>query len=162
MSNSNERIIPHNGMLVRVDIPQLIPTDDYNGRRRIYELAEMMVYEVSYGKLNIESTYQCFDTIIVPKGFRTDFATIPIILQLFLGNRDSYMEESIFHDAMCEYDVPRWVANSKMRAIMLALGRPWWKRFAIFWGLMIFGYKSPFRRFSVLVSGKWRNFGKVS
>jgi len=122
-----------------ISTPVLIPTDKYNGRRRIYQLE----YDFTY-LLIFEGGTQ---TIFIPAGFETDLATIPVALQILLGNRDSYAEEAIVHDFCCDNDMPRFWTNAQMRSLMCILHRPYLKRLAIFYGLMFFGYKSPIMNF---------------
>ena len=71
-------------------------------------------------------------SIEVPVGFKTDFATLPIVTQLVLGNRDQYVHAAIMHDWLCETHVPRFIANSLMRSLLLVVGCPYWKRLLFF------------------------------
>lgn len=110
------------------------PTSKHNGRRRVYRLVKRFACDIYYRGGT--------DLVRVPEGYETDFATLPLICQLVLGNRDDYAEESVIHDWLCSNDLPRFYSNAKMRIIMTALGRPKWKILAVYYGLMIFGYKS--------------------
>lgn len=112
----------------------LTPTNKYNGRRRVYKLKQEFVFTLRY-QGGVEK-------LRIPKDYETDLATLPVALQLILGNRDDYLEESIIHDWLCDNNQPRFFTNAKMRQVMYVLGRPRWKRWCIFYGLMIFGYKS--------------------
>lgn len=112
----------------------LTPTTKYNGSRRIYRLTKSFVFVLTYNGGH--------ERIDIPVGYETDFATLPLPLQLVLGNRDDYLEESIIHDWLCDNRQPRFFTNAKMRQVMFVLNRPRWKRWAIFYGLMIFGYGS--------------------
>lgn len=112
----------------------LRPTEKRNGSRRVYELMSAFVFTLRYPGGT--------ETIKIPPGYETDFATLPLPLQLVLGNRDDYLEESIIHDWLCDNKQPRFFTNAKMRQVMFVLKRPRWKRMAIFYGLMVFGYGS--------------------
>lgn len=112
----------------------LEPTNRYNGSRRIYKLVEPFTFVLIFPGGQ--------ESITVPAGYWTDFATLPLPLQLVLGNRDDYLEESIIHDWLCDKRQPRFFTNAKMRQVMFVLNRPRWKRWAIFYGLMVFGYGS--------------------
>jgi hypothetical protein len=110
------------------------PTLKRNGSRRVYALVKSFSFKLTFPG-GVES-------INIPAGYETDFATLPLPLQLVLGNRDDYLEESIIHDWLCDNNQPRFFTNAKMRQVMFVLKRPRWKRWAIFYGLMIFGYGS--------------------
>lgn len=115
-------------------IPSLSPTNKWNGPRRIHRLNKPFRIRLTY-----EGGYWKHD---VPEGFETDLASFPLVLQLLLGNRDDYAEESLLHDSLYREGIPVFFANAMMRIIMERLGRPWWKRFLVFYGLMLFGYRS--------------------
>lgn len=112
----------------------LKPTNDYNGRRRIYELDQDFTYLLTFPGGS--------DQVTVPAGYKTDLATLPVVLQVILGNRDDYAEEAIIHDWLCDHKMPRFYTNARMRSLMYVLGRPYWKQRAVFYGLMLFGYGS--------------------
>lgn len=114
----------------------LEPTDKYNGRRRIYRLQQAFKFSLSF-KGGSES-------INIPAGYETDLASLPVILQVILGNRDDcgILESSLIHDWLCDNNQPRFFTNAKMRQVQYVLGVPRWKRWAFFYGLMAFGYKS--------------------
>ena len=114
--------------------PNLRPLDEYNGRRRKYELLTDFVI--------IISAKGVIQEITVKRGFKTDLASIPIFAQLILGNHDSYLEPALVHDMLCDNNVERWYTNLKMREIMIALKYPLWKRLLVYYGLVFFGYKS--------------------
>jgi hypothetical protein len=114
------------------------PLNQWSGRRRQHALLQdFSLIIVSQGMTN---------QVTVPKGFITDWATVPLFCQLILGNRDDYAEAACLHDYLCVTNVPYFVANSWMRSAMFALGAPRWKRVAFFYALMIFGYDSSASR----------------
>lgn len=120
---------------LHITTPQLEPTDRYNGSRRIYRLTERFCIRITYpgGSFNVT----------IPKGFETDFASFPLILQLILGNRDDYLEESILHDWLYREGIPVFFSNAAMRIVMTQLRRPAWKRWCVFYGLMFLGTRAP-------------------
>lgn len=115
--------------------PQLEPLDKWIGSRRVYRLLERFAVRISYpgGHMNV----------IVPKGFETDLASFPLPLQILMGNRDDYLEESILHDWLYREGIPVFFANSMMRVVMTQLRRKAWKRWCVFYGLMFLGYRAP-------------------
>ncbi len=83
----------------------------------------------------------------VPAGFCTDLATLPIFVQLLLGNRDDWAEAAVIHDMLCRHNVSPFMANSTMRLVMHVTHAPKWKQILFFYGLMTVGYQSPGQRF---------------
>jgi hypothetical protein len=127
-----------NGLKIEVSPLATLPTDMWVGRRRQHRLIwDFMVKIESKGMVM---------KIAVPKGYHTDYATLPLFCQLVLGNRDDYSEAAVAHDWLCTTHVPAFIANQFMRSLMFAYDAPWWKRVAFFYGLMIFGYGSPLSR----------------
>ena len=80
-------------------------------------------------------------TFTVPAGFVSDLASIPRFFHRLLppGEHD---EEAAVHDRMYEIGVNRFFADVFMWLLMLLLGRPAWKREAIFGGLRLFGWRA--------------------
>ena len=127
-------------------------TDTFTGRRRLWKLTDDFRIEVRARGLNY--------SIVVPRGFETDFATLPLVAQIALGNRDTYVYAATAHDFLCVIKAPRWLANPTMIGILSAMGCPWWKRQLFAWGLFLFGYGSrPSRLFYATAEKvkKWFN-----
>lgn len=118
-----------------ITTPQLEPTDRWNGSRRIYRLTQSFSVCIVYLGGALE--------LVVPRGFETDLASFPMLLQLVLGNRDDYLEESILHDWLYREGIPVFFANAMMRVVMTQLRRKAWKRWCVFYGLMFLGYRAP-------------------
>jgi len=133
------KIWKRNGLTIKMTPLQTEPIDQWTGRRRQHKLLQdFTLIIVSEGMTQ---------TVTVPKGFVTDWATVPLFCQLILGNHDDYAEAAALHDYLCVTHVPYFVANSWMRSAMFALGAPKWKRIAFFYALMFFGYDSPLSHF---------------
>ena len=124
-----------NGLTIRMSRLETTPIDQWMGRRRLH----MLVRDFSMS-ITSEGMTQ---TVVVPAGFRTDWATLPIFTQLVLGNRDDWCEAALLHDMLCETNVPRFICNAWMRAALFCLGAPLWKQRLFFYGLMAVGYGSP-------------------
>lgn len=132
----------------------LSPLNEYNGRRRMYQLDLDFVFEMRYEN--------GVDHVSVPRGFKTDLATIPLLCQVILGGRDDFAEEAVIHDWLCVHKMPGWYANSKMRSLMYILGRPLWKQRLVFWALQIFGYGSMFDRVWCKIFRRKKNAIQIS
>jgi len=135
------RCLVSNGLRVESSELMLVPTDNYNGRRRIYKLG------LPYSLTMLFEGGSC--EIRVPTSFRTDLASLPIFAQIILGNRDDrgIMEAAIIHDWVCCRRLPAPIANGYMLLVMIVFGVPRWKRILILFGLTYFGYRSPISKF---------------
>ena len=125
-----------NGLLVMVSDLITQPTDELNGRRRVYRLVKEFRVALSFDGGYFE--------VQIPVNFKTDFATFPVWTQIVLGNRDApgIQEASVIHDRMCELKIPATVSNAVMLAVLSVFNVPRWKRGLIFFGLSYFGYRS--------------------
>ena len=100
--------------------------------RQFYELVEPLTFEyrVNGGGL----------TIKVPKGFETDFASIPRIFWPILPPFGRYTKAAIIHDYLYGLEgCSRWLADAIFREAMCQLGVPWYKRIPIYYAVRFFG-----------------------
>lgn len=71
-------------------------------------------------------------TVVVPKGFETDFASVPRLPLAYWLCGDEAHEAATVHDYLyCSDAIPtvtRKVADDIFLAIMEALGESWWRR----------------------------------
>lgn len=77
------------------------------------------------------------DFVIVPKGFETDFASIPRLFWRILPPDDVYTQACVLHDFMCEHDL-KSRADKIFYESMGILGVPEWKRSVMFFGVRLF------------------------
>lgn len=130
-----------NGLTITMSGLSLCDTDQMVGRRRLWKLASDFV-------LRIESDGMT-QKVVVPAGFDTDFATMPVFSQLLLGNRDTWVQAAVVHDWLLVTHVPSWLADSWFRSALLVLGCSWWKRVMFFWSVHLYSY--------VRVTRQWMN-----
>lgn len=123
------------GVLINMSPFEAAPTAKFRGRRRVWRLTKPLDVLIT-GK-------NWSQDIHVPLGYETDFGTVPIFLQMILGNRDTYAEVFTVHDMLCDDNAPGFIANSLLRTMLLLLRAPYWKRLAFYFGLQLFGYQSP-------------------
>lgn len=138
MTDNPARTWRRNGLKISMSAFQAAPTSRFSGRRRIWVLLSPFSIYISSNGLR--------QSIEIPAGFETDFGSVPLLCQLFLGNRDEYAECCTIHDFCCETNVPYFVANAWLRASLFVVGAPWYKQWGYYYPVMIFGYKSPFAR----------------
>jgi hypothetical protein len=125
--------------------------DTYNGRRRKFELAHSFSVRLYDGESDTP-----FYAIMVPAGYQTDLASIPLIATPIVGDRACFAEESVVHDWLCDQGSSPFYAHSIMRMIMHARKHPRWKCWAIFYALMFFGYGSFVYRTCARVAKSFR------
>lgn len=105
------------------------PTREFEERRRIYLLMEDFTY-----------TSKKYGTITVPKGFRTDFASVPPPLQLLFPSDGRYLEATIIHDYLYENAIfTKQIADEILAEGMKVLGVKKWRQICINFGVKHFG-----------------------
>lgn len=88
------------------------------------------------------------EVVIVPKGYRTDGASIPkLFWSLIGGPLGKYAPAAIVHDFILEYDMyPRKRCDEIFEEALGVLGVGWFKRKLMYWGVRMY---SLFRRKNV-------------
>lgn len=78
--------------------------------------------------------------IRVPKGFKTDLASIPRIVWPILPPHGYYGKAAVIHDYCYVHSIEskRWADDVLLEA-MSVLGIPSWKKIVIYWSARIFG-----------------------
>jgi hypothetical protein len=82
-------------------------------------------------------------TLLIPIGFKTDFASIPQILWNILPPVGAYDKAAVVHDFLYAHEritQKRKLADQILREAMEALHVIEWKRKAIYWGVRIGGW----------------------
>lgn len=77
----------------------------------------------------------------IPVGFVSDGASIPRFFHRLLPPAE-FAREALIHDYLYAICWPRMMADATMYCVMDDLGRPAWKREAVFWAVRAFGWKS--------------------
>lgn len=82
--------------------------------------------------------------VIVPKGFVTDFASVPRIFWRLFPPTGQHARASVVHDYLytAEADCPRFLADAIFRHAMEISGVPWWKRTAMYYAVRMFGSRA--------------------
>ena len=79
-------------------------------------------------------------TIIVPKGFVTDLASVPRLPIVFLLAGDTSTEAAVVHDYLYSTrEVPRDVADKVLREASAVTGVPAWRRWMMWCGVRLGG-----------------------
>lgn len=114
--------------LTKLDVSLL--DDTTNDGRGSWELDSDLVYQSDVAK----------QTITAPKGFITDFASVPRFPIAFLLTGDSSHEAAVVHDYLYKTRiVSRAMADSVLREACKVSGIPAWRRTLIYWGVRIGG-----------------------
>lgn len=116
-------------MAVEISNPAIRQVASYE-----YELIEDFVvrYHVD-GHVYLEFT--------VPKGFVTDFATVPRLFWRLIPKQGDYNRAAVLHDFLyTEKTCSRFLADALFRDVMHEIGVPMWRRVAMFWAVRMFGW----------------------
>lgn len=77
---------------------------------------------------------------VVPKGFRTDLASIPQVLQAVIGKWERHAPAAVLHDWLYVVQIlPRSAADRTFAVALYAAGVPLWKRLAMWAAVRVFG-----------------------
>lgn len=81
------------------------------------------------------------DYILIPKGFVTDFASIPSLFWSILPRWGKYGKAAVLHDYMYVTKVgyTRKETDDIFRQAMLKLGTKPWKATVMYWAVRLFG-----------------------
>lgn len=91
----------------------LIDTGDCSHGRAVMVLEQPYVYEYSswpWGSMRMK--------IVVPRGFETDFATIPRFVWWLLPPTGPWRGAAVIHDWLCTIKCPRFLTDAIFRHVM--------------------------------------------
>lgn len=81
------------------------------------------------------------DKIKVPKGFETDFASVPRIFWVILPPDGKYSQAAVLHDFLYSKRLrPQKECDNIFLEAMEVLGVSWWKRKIMYRALRMFGF----------------------
>ena len=101
-----------------------------NSKQTRFAILSQLVFIISLG--DGQST-----ELIVPKGFITDFASIPRGLRWLLPKRGRYAYAAVLHDYVLQQGWPREYCALLFRLAMLDLNTRWWRRTLCFAGVRL-------------------------
>ena len=82
----------------------------------------------------------------IPRGFQTDFASVPRVPLVYMAWGDRAHREAVIHDYLYRIDavptVPFMVANAVFLEAMECRGKPFYVRYPMYWGVVIGGLPS--------------------
>lgn len=115
-----------------------VGTSERTGRQ-IYELVEPLVFTLFLSGDNNETGKI---QLVVPAGFKTDFASITRWLWPFFPPFGKYSRAAIVHDYLYEVkgDHSRFLADALFRELMDKLGVPLWKRMIMYGAVRLAGW----------------------
>ncbi len=81
------------------------------------------------------------NTVVVPKGFTTDFASVPSLLWFVLPKWGKYGNAAVIHDYLYyDQSTTRCKADKIFLEGMIVLEVPFWQRFFLYTGVRIGGW----------------------
>ena len=102
---------------------------------KIWAIGKEFTYHV--GELNSG------ETIKVPRGFRTDFASVPPVFRMLVPRWGKYGKAAIVHDyCYWEQQYPRERADEIFREAMGVSEVARWRIFVMYWAVRLFGRRS--------------------
>lgn len=117
------------------DYVEFVSTNNFKGKRRIYQLTRNLIWEIGYLGSN-----KC---ILIEKGFLTDFLSVPLGFHLLLDNDGPYAAAGALHDKLYRHlgYGNRAFADDQLYDAMVALGA--WKitAFTVWAAVRMFGKK---------------------
>jgi hypothetical protein len=85
-------------------------------------------------------THKGMNAITVPKGFKTDFASIPQGFRWLITGHDSTRKPAVVHDYLYRRGIgTKADADLVFRAGLKETGTPWWKVQACYYAVKFFG-----------------------
>ena len=80
-------------------------------------------------------------TVYIPRGFVTDFASVPWFLWPIFPPSGEWCEAAVLHDYLySRQPCSRFLADALFREAMFQLKVPLWRRVAIYYGVRVFGW----------------------
>lgn len=93
--------------------------------KRTWKVAKTFIYRVGFK----DST----EAIVVPKGFITDFASVPRIFWILLPPDGRYSQAAVLHDYLYKIQIyTRKKSDSIFLEAMKVLKVAWWKRWIMY------------------------------
>lgn len=128
------------------------------GQDGLWELEADLIYQSdtlkSKGFGICRSGLTVVGAIVAPKGFVTDFASVPRVPFVYEAFGDRAHREAVIHDYLYQTNaVPRRVADAIFLEAMKARGKPAWIRWGMWLGVRLGGassYKSGPSRYQQL------------
>ena len=81
--------------------------------------------------------------VVVPKHFRTDLGTLPILMYLLVSPYGRPQRGFLVHDVLYKSQAcSRPLADAVLREAHLENGVGWWTRFLSYWGVRLFGWSA--------------------
>lgn len=81
--------------------------------------------------------------IVVPEGFKTDFASVPRIPVAYLLTGDTANAAAVVHDYLYSTKkLPRRIADAVFLEAMAVSGVPWWRRRMMHLAVRAFGWRA--------------------
>lgn len=111
---------------------EAIPTRETDGGRTIWKLTQDLAF--FYAPRH--------ETFVAPKGFESDFASIPRVPFIYLVMNDRGHKAAVIHDRLCrDGRIPRELADKVFRAALRAEGVSAWRAWLMYRAVRLAGAK---------------------
>ena len=110
---------------------ELIKIEGRESGRQLWQLNQPLQFSLSVNGGAV--------IVSVPKGFVTDFASVPRILWPIFPPAGPWCEAAVVHDYLCcTGTCSRFLADAIFREAMYQLGVPIWRRVAMYYAVRVF------------------------
>lgn len=96
----------------------LIDTGETQYGRAVFEVARPFLYRSTWLDPTQTNPRRINVVVRVPKGFRTDFASIPCVFWICLPPTGPWRQAAVIHDYLCTLGYPRFLTDAIFRHIM--------------------------------------------
>lgn len=115
-------------------------------KKRVEILTGLVVVDYDIDTYEVELLYDYAVTlsgylVTVPKGFLTDFASVPKCLWSICPPRGKYTQAAVLHDYLYQTGAGRNYADEWFLIFMEELGVSWWRRRAMWAAVRVFGWR---------------------
>lgn len=118
---------------------KLVDTDQQSNGRAYFKLDAPFVYEIDSEGMGLE--------VVVPRGYLTDFASIPRFFWRAFPPTGPYRRAAVIHDWLYSSRAcSRAIADAVFLDAMNSLGVPWWPRIPVYLAVRCFGWLFFYRK----------------
>ena len=123
-------------MFTKLEITKI--KGSWNGRQ-LWQLERELLYLFDLHD-EVPPFRHCSIEVTIPKGFVTDFASVPRFFWRIFPPTGPWCEAAVLHDYLYQKPrCPRFLADALFREAMRELGVPFWRRVAMYYAVRLFG-----------------------
>jgi len=103
-----------------------------------YNLLTVEQLDETYWRLTEDLIYRtCYERYTIPKGFITDFASVPWFFRIIFPTYGKYTRSAVLHDYLSQEWGFCYTADREFFVAMSIEGTVWWRKYPIYWGVRL-------------------------